>query len=230
MSTLILYFDLALIDIPDRAELLKINASKDTEYGVESRKGLIALLVYSSVSLFSSVALPYLVTFRRLFTMRRLWIASQAIFAISTLGTFITRSSTGTIVLFGIVGFCWAVTAWVPYALLGAETTYLPLPQGNQLEVLDNDQEDEYKYHEDEEECNEVSLSNDAGLVYGIHNLSICLPQILITTGMGLERILAGEKAKDHTDPDSNLVIVFRLAGVFALVAMYIARWVQDPR
>ena len=216
--------------ILDNTELIKTNASKHNEYKIESKKGLIALLVYSSVSLFSAVILPYLVTFRRLFTMRRLWMASQAIFAVSTLGTFIIQSSTGTIVLFGIVGFSWAVTAWVPYALLGAETTYSALPQAIQLEDLDDDQEDVYKYYDDDEEFNEGRLCNDAGLVYGIHNLSICLPQILITTGMGLERIIAGEKAKHHTDPDSNLVIVFRLAGMFALIAMYIARGVRDPR
>lgn len=214
--------------IPDHAELLKKGPIKDTAYS-EARRGILALVVYSSVSLLSAVTLPHLVTFKRLFSMRGLWITSQAVFAISTLSTFITSSSSITTVLFGIVGFSWAATAWIPYALLGAETTYSPLQQGNRLAVLDDSDGDDFKYYEDDE-YDEGDLSNDAGLVYGIHNFSICLPQILVTLGMGLERIIAGQKAKNHSDPDSNLVVVFRLAGMFALVAMYIARGVQEPR
>lgn len=213
----------------DHAELLKTGTLKNASYSEEFRRGLLALVIYSSVSLFSAVTLPHLVMFRRLFSMRRLWIASQAVFAISTLGTFITSSSSITIVLFGIAGFSWAATSWIPYALLGAETTYSPLSQGNRLAVLDDSEDDDFKYHDDED-CNESDLSNDAGLVYGIHNFSICLPQILITLGMGFERLMAGQKAKNHADPDSGLVVAFRLAGVFALVAMYIARGIQEPR
>lgn len=160
--------------------------------------------------------------------MRRLWITSQAVFAISTLGTFITSSSSATIVLFGIVGFSWAATSWIPYALLGTETTYSPLPQGSRLVVLDDSEGDEFKYHDDEHD--EHDLSNDAGLVYGIHNFSICLPQMAITLGMGFERIIAGHETKNHANPDSGLVAVFRLAGMFALVAMYIAQGIQGPR
>ncbi|KAJ8082290.1 hypothetical protein PM082_008142 [Marasmius tenuissimus] len=48
-----------------------------------------------------------------------LWAASHAVFALCMLGTFFTGSVTGATILIAITGFSWAVTQWVPFALLG---------------------------------------------------------------------------------------------------------------
>ncbi|KAF9269522.1 hypothetical protein L218DRAFT_1072355 [Marasmius fiardii PR-910] len=48
-----------------------------------------------------------------------LWAISHAVFAFCMLGTFFTSSVAGASILVGITGFSWAVTQWVPFALLG---------------------------------------------------------------------------------------------------------------
>ncbi|KAJ9316415.1 hypothetical protein DTO271D3_3220 [Paecilomyces variotii] len=44
-------------------------------------------------------------------------------FGLAMLGTFFVSSSIGTVVLFGFVGFSWAASAWIPYALVDAEVS-----------------------------------------------------------------------------------------------------------
>lgn len=207
-----------LMDKPDKAEIGSEGSPESTADDIETRRGLLALLIYTSVALVASIVLPYLVTTRRLFGMRRLWIVSQAVFGISMLGTFITTSALGTIALFGIAGFSWAVSGWIPYALLGAETP--AYPPVHEYELVADSQGEEGKRCVGE--CDGADLSNDMGLVYGVHNLSICLPQVLVTLGMSFERLV-------FRQTDTNLAWIFRLAGVFSLVAMFIARGVQEP-
>ncbi|KAL0581668.1 hypothetical protein V5O48_000370 [Marasmius crinis-equi] len=48
-----------------------------------------------------------------------LWTISHAVFALCMLGTFFTSSVTGASTLVAITGFSWAITQWVPFALLG---------------------------------------------------------------------------------------------------------------
>lgn len=40
---------------------------------------------------------------------------------LAMLGTLFVSFSIGTVVLFGVVGFSWAASAWIPYAFVGAE-------------------------------------------------------------------------------------------------------------
>ena len=112
--------------------------------------------------------------------------------------------------------------------MLGAETSSSRPSHGYELAASADGQEDDGKCNDDGE-SDGGDLSNDVGFIYGIHKLSICLPQILVTLGMGLERLLSGQKWA-HTVSDTSLVWVFRLAGIFSLVAMYIARGVQETK
>ncbi|RMJ23185.1 Sucrose transporter [Aspergillus sp. HF37] len=218
-----------LMDTPDKAERLSAEPPKSSSADEPNpRRGVLALLVYTTVALVASIVLPVLVIASRHVSMRRLWFLSQAVFGISMLGTFLTASSLGTIALFGISGFSWAVSAWIPYALLGAETSSSPRSQAYELAASTESHADEGKCY-DGENRDEGCLSNNVGLVYGIHNLAICVPQILVTLAMAVERMLAGQKAQDQTGPETNLAWVFRFAGVFSLVAMYIARGIREP-
>lgn len=217
------------MNTPDKAERLSAEPPKPNTDEANPRRGLLALLVYTTVALVASIVLPVLVTASRRVSMRGLWILSQAVFGVSMLGTFLTASSLGTIALFGISGFSWAVSAWIPYALLGAEaSSSSPRAQAYELAASAESHADEGKCY-DGEDTGEGCLSNDVGLVYGIHNLAICLPQILVTLAMGVERMLAGQTAQDQTGPETNLAWVFRFAGVFSLVAMYVARGIREP-
>jgi solute carrier family 45, member 1/2/4 len=108
------------------------------------------------------------------------------------LGTFFVTSAAGTIVLFSIAGVSWAFNSRVPYSLLGDEIYREPTCENNQ------------------------DLSSSQGLIYGIHNLAICLPQIMMISSMV---IIWG--STESTDSSFGLVWFLRLGGVSSLVAAY---------
>jgi solute carrier family 45, member 1/2/4 len=174
------------------------------------------------------VLLPKLVSLTKAVSICHLWIGSLGLFGIAMLGTFLVLSSFGSVVLFSVVGFSWAASAWIPYALLGAETSHLSemwddVPEG----IADyNDNEIGNKSHFE----GQNDISNQLGLVYGIHNFFICLPQILMCLGIGIVSILSDPKSEEK-DYEKSLdsVWILRLGGILALVAMYISTRVKDP-
>ena len=97
-----------------------------------SRIGALILLVFSKMALFAALILPALVSARKYFTMRHVWITSHDVFGLSMLGTFVIRSTTGRVLLFGTVGYSWSASVRIRYALLGAETSS-PSPPGKVL-------------------------------------------------------------------------------------------------
>ena len=193
------------------------------------RLGSFTFFTYSLVSLFLAMLLPYLTPSpgssqpswskaqrqrRPLITMPRLWMISHAVFGICMLGTFFVKSASGTVVLFTVVGFSWAVSNWVPYALLGAE---ISRNAGHRVQ-------DGFKA--DSGVANGEKTSADAGLIYGLHGLAICVPQIFMALMMGAVSM--------YTEPESaekrhlKIVWTFRAGGIFAFIAMFCTMWVRD--
>lgn len=104
-------------------------------------------------------------------------------------GTFFITSTAGTITMLGLVGMSWGVSNWIPYTLLG-----VAIPQSTK--------EDGQPVFE-------------AGTVFGLHDVAICVPQILISVGTSLVWKLDGDTQRD---PES-IAWVLRIGGVAALVA-----------
>ncbi|KAL8750570.1 MAG: hypothetical protein Q9184_006379 [Pyrenodesmia sp. 2 TL-2023] len=187
----------------------------------DSRIGSFVLLTFSATSLFAAVLLPTLVSLRSSFTLRPIWIATQTIFASSMLATLIFTSTMGTVVLFSLVGFSWAASNWIPFALLGTE-----LSSCSSRRQLSDGSDDEEKYHNPTAfHADSENLSNNPGLVYGLHNFSICLPQILVTLGMGVISIISDSDSGEET---LELAWILRLGGIFSFVAVYLATKLHD--
>ncbi|KAH8899815.1 MFS general substrate transporter [Thozetella sp. PMI_491] len=172
-----------------------VNSLQKHEATEDNNMGALAPLVHSTISL-SVAALWPSQSFSKVasatsLTARNIWAASNFLFGIAMLGTFFITSALGTVLLFGSVGVGWAVTSRVPYSLLGDE---LSRPSS---------------------EWGEEDLSDRQGLIYGIHNLAICLPQIIMMSMMGIIWMSTGTK-------DSSLGVVWflRLGGLFALIAV----------
>ncbi|EED20599.1 hypothetical protein TSTA_038100 [Talaromyces stipitatus ATCC 10500] len=107
--------------------------------------------------------------------------------------TFVVHSATGTMILFATVGIIWALNCRIPYSLLGDEL-YESSP-----------------------------LAERQGLVHGVHNIMICLPQILVTTLMATTWLIA-EAERDF----GGVGWFFRLAGLSAFVALYFTTKVRE--
>ena len=203
---------------------------KDVIDEPDSRVGSLTLLGFSTVALFAAISLPSLVSARKYFTMRHLWLASQGILGFSMLATFVFTSTMGTVFLFSIVGFSWAASVWIPYALLGAEIS--PCPSQRQgpgpVSVTENCHDQEKGHHSHGEYGDDVDVSSQPGLIYGMHNFSICLPQMLVTLGMGVQSMLSADNSNGYNEHDLSVVWVLRLGGCCALVATYLATGIED--
>ncbi|KAF7595711.1 hypothetical protein BBP40_005155 [Aspergillus hancockii] len=192
-----------------------------------SSKGLLALSIFGFTSMAVSIILTSLVTHYQLISMRHIWMISHLLFAIFMISMSALSSSTAAIALCGIAGFSWAVSSWIPYALLGAEAFVSPHSQDLGLTGVDAEE----KLQDEELQLKGSDLSNDMGLLYGVHNLAICLPQALLSLAMGFERMLAHEgqtQGRPGGGPGQSLIWIFRIAGVAALIAVYFIRGIRD--
>jgi len=144
--------------------------------------------------------------------MRRLWIISHGLFALSMLSTIFVSSVIGTVTIFAITGIAWTVTSWVPYTLLS-------------LEVSQN------RGHHCDSSRPAVWVHGRAtvrpGIVFGLHSVAICIPQIIISLGSSF--IWKSQSDASQHDPNST-GWVLRTGGVAALVAMCLMWRIQEPR
>lgn len=195
-----------------------------------TRIGSLALLISSIVSLLTAVLLPHLThqppsnwtsTYRKTsgnrnwnefitpwLSMRRLWVMSSALFAMCMFCTLFVSSTAGTIIISGIVGMSWAVASWIPYTFLSLEISHCQHSSGiaNGLH-----------------QRNEVH----AGFILGMHNIAICIPQILISLGSSF----LWKSQEDFAQLDANSTgWVLRIGGVAALIASWLTmKRIQEP-
>lgn len=98
--------------------------------------------------------------------IRRLWGVSHLVFAGCMIGIMQATTYDQMLCLMAPVGCCWAVNIWAPYALTGKVITgYLM-----RSEVTDPGQNNESCYDE---------LIGREGMVMGLHNVAIAVPQVL---------------------------------------------------
>ncbi|KAK4056571.1 hypothetical protein OIO90_002419 [Microbotryomycetes sp. JL221] len=130
-------------DIDDASDLATASAAVQED---ATRAGTRAMFFHALVSLLTSIVMPPLIstTDSRSFkvpsttsarfgwleklkhdvaipwlTLPVLWLTSNALFAVALLSTWFTTSVTGASFLIALVGVCWAVTQWAPFAILG---------------------------------------------------------------------------------------------------------------
>jgi solute carrier family 45 protein 1/2/4 len=210
-------------------------------YEKATRVGTFALLVYAITSLATNVLLPFFIApsydlqsqasssihsqktyttrmtrfLDRLvipgLTLRRAWLASHLIFATCMFSTLVVRSIAAATALIGIVGISWALTLWAPFAIISAEVSkrdFIRRSRQNSLGTVDSIQEDQ------------------AGVILGIHNMSIAAPQILATIGSSI--IFKFLQKPRGTPGDRSIAVVLACGGVSTLVAAYLTSRIKD--
>ncbi|QRV84507.1 MFS/sugar transport protein [Ceratobasidium sp. AG-Ba] len=121
-------------DIYKAAQIANGRADDDPILQDEAtRAGSLALLYSSILSFAVSIAAPFFIrpNGKRLdesrggplerfkFTLAGLWSASQAVFACAMMATLLPQTVATSTIIVTITGFCWAVTQWAPFSLLG---------------------------------------------------------------------------------------------------------------
>lgn len=218
----------------------------DALYAKATRIGTFALLIYAIVSFSANLFLPLIVapTFDvtlssssstrsgnsytarmnaildRLvipwLTLSRAWMLSHVMFAVCMWMTLFVRTPAAGTVIVGLIGVPWALTLWAPFALISAEISKRDaLRRARQItrEVVDESEE---------------NLDDQAGIILGLHNVSIAMPQVIATVGSSLLFKLL-QKPRG-TPGDDSVGWVLRAGGLAALMAAYMASRINEEK
>ncbi|KAI6244511.1 General alpha-glucoside permease [Erysiphe necator] len=199
----------------------------DRLYEKATRVGTFALLIYAITSLATNVFLPFFIApthdtstsklFIPGFTLRKAWMLTQLIFAACMFSTIFVKTISAATVLIGIVGICWALSLWAPYAIISAEVSKRDLLFRNS----------------DASSCN-TNLTNKtaessqdkAGVILGIHNMSIAAPQIIATVASSI--IFKFLQKPRGTPGDISFSVVLAFGGFSTLIAALLTSRMKD--
>ncbi|KAI0180125.1 MFS general substrate transporter [Hypoxylon sp. FL1284] len=184
----------------------------------------------SSKSFLSRLVIPGL-------TLRKAWLLSEILFAGSMFCTVLVRTVEAATFLIGLIGITWALALWAPWAIISAEISRRDLlyrarkqqmhtlAQGEQHSETDDPTdgllEQESRLQNDEEE------PDQAGVIFGIHNMAIASPQFIATLGSSI--IFRFFQKPRGVPGDHSIAIVLACGGFFALLsALFIHRISDD--
>jgi hypothetical protein len=142
--------------------------------------GVQAYLFFALVSFACSVALPWIMpsssspskrpnltfigrgmaTYLRI-TLSKFWILSQLLFAICMFATFLIKNTLGGILMVATVGISWALTQWVPLAMISAEIARMR--EAARYEGMQEEEDGE----------------DETGSLMSLFNVAISAPQII---------------------------------------------------
>ncbi|KAJ2595368.1 hypothetical protein GGF39_003848 [Coemansia sp. RSA 1721] len=175
-----------------------------------------------------------------------MWSVSLALFSVCMFATLFTSSVRAATWVLGACGFSWAVAIWVPFSIIGetisgssgasaselpsassfAEHGYEPVATGDiQMGAMDGSIGDDTSEHSHHARHGHTNLS--AGIILGIHNVFIVIPQFLTAFLSSLlfaffEHI---ESPESKDDPGAQharqIALVLRLGGIASAVAAY---------
>lgn len=198
--------------------------SRQDDGGQLAQAGSIASLCYAITGFFFSITLPIVMPYisRRfirnndtrdesvdnsasdLDSERRglvwLWLCTQPILGLILILALAAVYQWQGIVLIALSGLPWAVTQWVPWAIVGYETSRLGLSGS---------------------EDGEEAADSQSGAILGVHNMAISLPQVL----SGVVSTVT-YKIAESAGSEVPTAWVLAISGVAALVASYLARGV----
>ncbi|KAL9127624.1 MAG: hypothetical protein Q9217_003536 [Psora testacea] len=142
-------------------------------------------------------------------TLRRAWLLSHLMFVFLMASTFLIHTPTGATALTAFIGIPWAVSLWAPFALISAE-------------ISKRDTEARRNVNPREESGGVAVIGrheDQAGVILGLHNVAVALPQMLATLVSSIIFKLA-QKPRG-TPYDTSTGWVLRLGGLTALAAAF---------
>jgi solute carrier family 45, member 1/2/4 len=176
--------------------------------------------------------------------LHRIWSVSQILFSASMFCTPLGRKTPVVAsILVSSVGFSWSVTALVPNTILNMELTLRPRTSADKVEDAEHERnlESEGDSQSDDDLMNcgldvdsgaaesllksrmrsvkTVGTASDVGLMLGLQNIAISLPQILSLMATSLISKLQ-ELEEGHDGPAGWIL---QSVGVISLIAAYIA-------
>ncbi|ORX86098.1 MFS general substrate transporter [Anaeromyces robustus] len=189
------------------------NNSSDGNEEEATRTGSFALLIYSIISLIASFILPSVKYFYDSISSdtpndpqtfyRKVLVFSEIFLALVFFSTIGVSKVWHAVAIISLCGISWAVSMWVPFALIGE---YLEIYNANQDSKND-----------DEEESDKLS----SGIILGIHNMYVVLPQFVVTflSSIFFALIKILEIQEDNFD---SFGWVLRFGGIGAIISTFL--------
>ncbi|CAI7569922.1 unnamed protein product [Penicillium glandicola] len=177
-------------------------------------------------------------------TLPRVWILSHLLFAACMFSTFFIYSYQAGSAFVGFVGVSWAVALWAPFALIAAEVARIDPSRRNHRHTSQNTHDGHAAEAQDERpgEYNRVGGSDvehgqpkdyreygdvaQAGIILGLHNMAISLPQIL--SSLVCSAIFKASQKQRGEPWDDSVGWVLRFGGFAALVAAWLTTRVSN--
>lgn len=207
MSALVLFFEEC------RADVVTVDVAEQAQSDGDqlAQAGSIASLCFAAVGFFFVLVLPVVLPYiSRLFRRNRqgsashetgerdliwLWLSTQPVLGLLLVLTLAAAYQWQGTVLVAVAGLPWAVTQWVPWAVIGYETSKLGLSGQDQSE------------------------DSKSGAILGVHNMAISLPQVLSGAVSS-----ATYKIAEEAGSQVPTAWVLASSGIAAFVASFLAR------
>ena len=164
------------------------------------------------------------------FTLRRAWIGSLVLFAGCMFCTVLARSVAAATTIIGIAGVTWAMTLWAPWAIISAEISHRDVAaRAKKLRTMASDEaavEDTSGDDDLEPGRQEDTETDQAGVILGVHNMALAVPQMIATVGSSI--VFRFIQKPRGTPGDHSFAIVMALGGLFVLASCVFAFSIRD--
>ncbi|KZV64590.1 MFS general substrate transporter [Peniophora sp. CONT] len=240
---------------------------------VATRTGALAMLFYSLVAAAAGAVLPYLTSRppllivqqmqvesdgkpvrlpRMPLLLRNVWMGALILFTIITLSTFFISKVWQACIAVSLVGICWAVACWVPFAIImeflkeleakpkrpgmhsrsASRATYSSVSGVDTQAILESQQ-----VSEDDPLLSPVEDKPVAGgTILGVHNLAIVMPQFIVAL---VSSAIFNAVDPETTNPDGShdsyhgkngVAWVLRFGGMCTLLGALMCRMLPLTR
>ncbi|KAJ7590853.1 hypothetical protein C8J56DRAFT_781752 [Mycena floridula] len=179
------------------------------------------------------------------FLLRNIWMAALLLFTVLTFSTFFISTVRQATVFISLVGICWAVAMWAPFAIImeflkelqnappqrrPTRTVSTPGPITRLSErqpLLRRRSQDEF----DAEDPSATPPPVAGGTILGVHNLAIVMPQFIVAVATSIIfRIVDGPgetgQGGDKYYGKNGVAWVLRFGGLCTLIGAMVARMV----
>lgn len=192
-----------------------IASSQSHGHQESSRMGSRGLFLFSLLSLFTSLTLPY-IQHRFNIPLSKLWSLSLFFsFFVIQMTIFHQNSPAMILLTVSLMGIPWFATGWAPFALISLELT----KRAQEDAMTDDDTQIPDSPHSytslESALANSPGNGCESGLVLGIHNMYICIPQLLSSLVTSFVFFIL-----DGNGPEA-LGWVIRVGSVFTCVAAF---------
>lgn len=165
--------------------------------------------MYAVISVVAGTVLPFM-TAHGLISLKNTYTMSHVVFAVAMLSTVLIQSVSGATLLLGLLGISWAITMWIPFALIGE---YLVLEHASE-----------------QEETTPLLLEDnrrelDAGIVLGVHNMYVVFPQFVVAI---IAALIFAVSDASSSESSVGVAWVLRFGGLMAVIAALLSRSVVD--